>query len=530
MNQESHPTTCSTQLQRHQLVVIFVTMLLAFINQAAAQTAPKESPETIRCSIYLVATQQTETSHTESLHCQYSNGLSYQLQGLTQAFLQQQQKVSQLIDEALIHNVIQITGLKKHQTAQITTAKARLRQQLKTSAQPQLSISQFQQTSDQIILSPQSQWSLFFDAAEFDANISALTVADESTLLAAGGGINERTALMIHVTANDFSTTDTPAALADSVFGTAGDEVNMTSQFDNCSYGQLQMMPAQGQNITNGVVELTINIDVEGESRGTVRNAVVAAGNQLFGSLYAQADHIMFALPPNTEGGWIAYASINGASSTYNNRWATYVSAQMHELGHNFGMGHSGIGSNEYADRSGMMGYSYSSDDGPRMCFNAVKSSKFGWYENKELTFYESDWRIGQDTWRGQITGIADYDQATANQHNLIKVHSIDGDQSSSSIHINFNRDAGINSGTRDGQDRLMVTSTNSPTGYNTSLVAANLASGESQTFNAFWSNNKDLIITVLDITTDTNGVMYADVELRVDFNQDDVIFNNGFD
>lgn len=530
MNHKIHSSTFPTQLHRDQLLVILVSFLLAFINQAAAQTVPKESPETIRCSIYLVATQHLNTSHAESLHCQYTNGLSYQLQGLDQTFLQQHQEISQLIDEQLTHNVIRVTGLKRHQTAQITTAKSRLRQQLKASAQPQLNISGFQQTSDQIILTKQSQWSLFWDAAGFEAKLRALSVADESTLLAAGSGINERTALMIHVTANDFSTTDTPAALADSVFGTAGDEVNMTSQFGDCSYGQLQMMPAQGQNITNGVVELSININVEGESRGTVRNAVVAAGNQLFGSLYAQADHIMFALPPNTEGGWIAYASINGASSTYNNRWATYVSAQMHELGHNFGMGHSGIGSNEYADRSGMMGYSYSSDDGPRMCFNAVKSSKFGWYESKELTFFESDWTVGQNTWRGQITGIADYDQSDSNQYNLIKVHSEDGDQNSSSIHINFNRDTGINSGTRDGQDRLMITSTNSPTGYNTSLVAANLNSGGSQTFSGFFSNNKDLVVTVLDITTASNGLMYADVELSVDFNLTDLIFSDGFE
>jgi len=35
----------------------------------------------------------------------------------------------------------------------------------------------------------------------------------------------------------------------------------------------------------------------------------------------------------------------------------------------------SGEGTSEYDDQSGMMGYSYSNDDGPEMCFNAGRSS-----------------------------------------------------------------------------------------------------------------------------------------------------------
>jgi len=46
----------------------------------------------------------------------------------------------------------------------------------------------------------------------------------------------------------------------------------------------------------------------------------------------------------------------------------------MHEIGHNLGLGHAGETA-EYDDQSGMMGYSYSQDDGPLMCFNAGKFS-----------------------------------------------------------------------------------------------------------------------------------------------------------
>ena len=36
---------------------------------------------------------------------------------------------------------------------------------------------------------------------------------------------------------------------------------------------------------------------------------------------------------------------------------------------HNLNMAHSGMGSDEYADKSGMMGYSFELDDLPYMCF-----------------------------------------------------------------------------------------------------------------------------------------------------------------
>jgi hypothetical protein len=39
----------------------------------------------------------------------------------------------------------------------------------------------------------------------------------------------------------------------------------------------------------------------------------------------------------------------------------------MHEIGHNLDFAHSGEGTETYADQSGMMGYSYSDDEGPVM-------------------------------------------------------------------------------------------------------------------------------------------------------------------
>ena len=72
----------------------------------------------------------------------------------------------------------------------------------------------------------------------------------------------------------------------------------------------------------------------------------------------------MYCLPPGTLSG-IAYAFINSWMSVYSNEWCNYPSGQIHELGHNFGYAHSNEGTTNYDDRSGMMGYSYSKDEGP---------------------------------------------------------------------------------------------------------------------------------------------------------------------
>gem|GEM_PF-5760137 len=514
-----------------QLLCI-LTLLLSISSHANAQNQQERSfsSETLSCALYQVAVQSKDSTHSNRLHCQDDQGLSFEVNGQSTAIKQQFLQVNHAIESTLKNSIIGLTGISKDETVKLNVAMTKLRHQLKQTAHPQLRVSQFQWLSDRIIVTNDSDWSVFWDEAGVATHLDTFSVAEMSSLLAVTEGVVERTALVIHVTANDYSTTASPASLGDSVFGTLGDPVNLVSQYDACSYDQFNFMAAQGQHITNGVVSLSIDMDVQGVADGTVRNAVTAAGNNLFGSLFSQADHIMFALPPNTDGSWIAYASVNGSTSVYNDNWATYVSAQMHELGHNLGMGHSGIGSSEYADSSGMMGYSYSTDDGPLMCFNSAKSSKFGWYSDKELTFFESDWSVGQSTWSGKVIGLANYDQVAADQYLLLKVHTENGNVNSSSLNINFNRDVGINSGTRIGKDRLMVVSTNSPTGYNTTLLEADLGVGESHTFENYWLSGSDLIITVNDISNDSNGLMYADVEISVDYNIIDLIFNDGFD
>jgi hypothetical protein len=116
----------------------------------------------------------------------------------------------------------------------------------------------------------------------------------------------------------------------------------------------------------------------------------------------------------------------------------------MHEIGHNIRFHHSNEGTTTYADQSGMMGYSYSQLDGPVMCFNAAKSWESDWYNLNKVTF-----NVGTNTAvLYTIKGIATVDSYDSSQKALIKINN---PNSNTDHYINFNRQTGVNSGTREG-------------------------------------------------------------------------------
>ena len=183
--------------------------------------------------------------------------------------------------------------------------------------------------------------------------------------LATTSGI--KSVLVVRVIASNAQTGFSNAELSDSVFGTDGDQVNLKTQYNKCSHEQFQIAPATNKlsilddnninkDIVNGATTVTIAAGVTADDDDeTMRNQITDALNAQFGvgSPTQLADHVMYCLPPGSMGG-IAYAFINGWMSVYSNDWCTYPSVQMHELGHNFGLGHSNeVG--PYEDKSGMV-------------------------------------------------------------------------------------------------------------------------------------------------------------------------------
>jgi hypothetical protein len=312
--------------------------------------------------------------------------------------------------------------------------------------------------------------------------------------------------LAIRVVAADTSTTASEDEISDSWFGTYDDPVNLKSQYSACSYGALTCNAASkttstGVAVSNGVYEVTIGNTVSGEADGVIRDAVVAAGNSALGNMQNQFDHVMLCLPPGTSGGWIGYAYINWYLSVFNDDWCTYLSIQMHEIGHNLDLAHSGEGTNQYGDQTAMMGYSYSQDDGPKMCFNAPKNWQLGWYPNGEH-------EVVNNFFEGKILGLSDYENLNSANNEIIMAKIND---SVSDWYVSYNRATGINSGTREGQNQVLVHKRQQGTGYATSELMAKLNAGG--VYNGIVVDGSAVPVSVISINTSGVGG-YAQVKI----------------
>ncbi|KAL7533016.1 hypothetical protein ACHAXR_012609 [Thalassiosira sp. AJA248-18] len=309
----------------------------------------------------------------------------------------------------------------------------------------------------------------------------------------------DRTLLVVRVRGADATTSPSESTLNDNWFGTNTDPHNLKSQYAACSYNKLTFSPVTSIG-TDGVVTVTIANTISGASDGTIRNAVTAKLRATYGTDSGLADHVALCLPAGTSGGWIEYAYIHSWLSVFNNNWCNYLSIQVHEIGHNLGYDHSGEGSNEYGDQSGMMGYSYSSDDGNVMCFNGAKSWLTGWYTDKSVTV-EPTATDGNECYEGALYGVADYGTATSNV--LVKINN----GSNPHAFINFNRQNGINSGTREAGNQVTVTTARD--GYSPSNLVAKLNAGGAYSGRF---GGKDMVVTVNSISTDGGGRQFASV------------------
>lgn len=170
-----------------------------------------------------------------------------------------------------------------------------------------------------------------------------------------------------------------------------GNNVNLKTQMDACSHGKISFtetndMSSGSISIKNGVATVTVTkMATDGDQ--VLVNAATNMLNSAFGVTRPDqiADHVMFCLPAISMPG-IAYAAVNSWLSAYENTWCLSPSAQMHEIGHNIGLDHSGE-TGTYDDKTGMMGYSYSPLESPKMCYNAAKSWQLGWYTEKQETY-----------------------------------------------------------------------------------------------------------------------------------------------
>uniref|UniRef100_A0A7S4JK83 Peptidase M11 gametolysin domain-containing protein n=1 Tax=Odontella aurita TaxID=265563 RepID=A0A7S4JK83_9STRA len=300
-----------------------------------------------------------------------------------------------------------------------------------------------------------------------------------------GGGALKKsgisTVLILRVCDPDSCPPFTAEEASDAVFGTRGDRANLVSQYDLCSSHKLRFTPATGNGIIGGVMDVRLSESVEGKTRTAAENMAADAAVELLHSLSRSprksldriANHCLFALPPNTAGNWNTEGYYNWYRTVFNKDKILFLSYQMHEVGHNLNLRHSGLGKSIYGDTSGYQGYTYANDDTPRMCFNPAKSWESGWYSDRQQTvdLLSKGGSAGAAIVR--LVGVVDYELGKAtldrhivvvripDRHNYVNGGSVDDlldmDEEVTALYVMFNRAKGFNDQTRDFADAVTV-------------------------------------------------------------------------
>jgi len=339
-----------------------------------------------------------------------------------------------------------------------------------------------------------------------DAQVEFGSNGEENRRLQAIRQQGTKKVLVVRANGQGASTTASAQTLSDKIFGTHGDTATLRSQYSQCSHGKLDLQPYEGTTwggtyIEDGVLDVTIDMQVPGAKRYAVENAIEAAASQLVGGIRGQFDHVMLCLPPGTdEGQWIAYGYINHWLSVYNDNFCQSMSTQVHEIGHNLGLAHSAKDGVSYGDKSGMMGFSYNRDNGPFICFNPAKNYQLGWFNDKAI---EVD-PINNGPWAGTIIGIADYSNDLVDQNANVIVKIKTG--GSRDYYIGYNRKKWMNSGVLIAGDRVTIIEQGQ--GYSQSDFLASLTpstdsntfnSLSSETFNNFGGSGRNLVVEFVE-------------------------------
>lgn len=178
--------------------------------------------------------------------------------------------------------------------------------------------------------------------------------------------VGARNVLIVRVSGTTEQPSDSSDRLAGTFFGLGSRpfENSMSAQFDRCSFGQLTFAAARGfSQITNGVMELNLGYSLRGRNIRTVDDEAFAATSRALGvgNLGTVFDHVVLCVAGGTTDGvngstnWVGYARIRGWSSVFNAAWCDNLITQMHEIGHNLGLRHSGEQGDEYDDLTGMV-------------------------------------------------------------------------------------------------------------------------------------------------------------------------------
>jgi hypothetical protein len=285
--------------------------------------------------------------------------------------------------------------------------------------------------------------------------------------------------LAVRIVALDSQTTHSENDCRAHTFGGLDDEgilddMNMKSQIDACSYGKLKFVEPEYNPaypyVVGGVVTIHLNETVTGVSHGTVLGWARAT-TPLYAGPLENFDHVMYFMPPGTNfGGAAAFGYVPGRETWYVDSYALGTGIQLHELGHNMGLGHSGEDGGGYGDASCYMGYG---GGDVRMCYNAAKSWYLGWFSE----FHDEFNPLETNSKLFKLVGLSDYNEALSSADPsaytiVLRIETFEAE----SLYLTYNRQKGVNINVKEFQDEVTVVKAN---GSKQSWAEAGLAPGQ---------------------------------------------------
>jgi hypothetical protein len=129
------------------------------------------------------------------------------------------------------------------------------------------------------------------------------------------------------------------------------------------------------------------------------------------------------------------------------------------------------------------------------MCFNAAKTYQLGWYSQYHVDLSTS----ATFNWNGNLVGFAEKSSASTSDKMIIRIIT-----STTDTYVHFNRRIGMNIGTQEAGDQVLVTTRNTGTGYAESNLVSKMSTGSVYTVNNFNGSPNPLVIRVVSISTNT--------------------------
>jgi hypothetical protein len=286
-------------------------------------------------------------------------------------------------------------------------------------------------------------------------------------------GIKKVLVIRVESSNGSVSPFQSEAQMANDVFE---DENNLAKRYDECSNGKLQFQPASG----NGVITVKTSESLLGMAWHKCGDIALQGASGI------TRDYTMIICPTAVDfGGAAAWGTMPGNISWYTSKYASAPIAQMHEVGHNLGHGHSGKGGITYADPTCNMGNQGSwSDSGSRYCFNAAKTFVNGWYSEYDHTMDPSTQEFD-----GKMYGINAVRDGTIPSNGKV-VMKLEG-QGEKALYLMFQRKAGANSQIPQDGDKVVITEQEYSLGVSSSWQAA---LGEGESFSFVWGSGSSEI------------------------------------